>query len=160
VSQIRDCIERFRRALIVAWPLAVETVSDLAPRDAGDSWLSSWKQGQWEFYVEMPLFWGSKHFLSPYDSGADLMGSSSRVSSPGENPTHEVHCELQPGAIDLLTNRPPADGASAMTFVRLAAFRNGWHVEEPPFDCVLLLSNGKELFVQREFIRWRVDQLE
>src|SRR5215218_11261153 len=112
MSQIGEYIESFRRAMIVAWPLATETVGDLALRGAGDTWLFSWKQSQWEFFVEMPLFWGSKHFLNPYDSGADLMGSSSRVSWPGDEPTHEVRCELQPGATDLLTDRPVAGGAS------------------------------------------------
>jgi hypothetical protein len=157
VIRIDDCLARFREALIAGWPVVEPIARDIGI--SGEYWLDSWKQSQWEFLVEMPLFWGSDRFLVPYDSGADLDGPSSRVHRPDAEATHDVRCTVDPGAIDLLTGDTITTEGKTVSFIRFAALTNGWHHQAPPFDCVLLEVDGQETLVRFGSARWEVAQV-
>lgn len=154
MTRIEDCLRWFREALTANWSTAELVTRELGGN--GEYWLESWKQSQWEFFVEMPLFWGSERFLVPYDSGADLDGTSSRVRSPTAAATHDVRCIIETGAIDLLTGVPLATEGKTVSFIRFAVLKNGWHHQAAPFDCVLLEVDGQEVLVRFESTRWAV----
>lgn len=133
-------LEKYRALLTSFWQDAIAIAKDAG----GEEWLNDWKQANWELIVEGGLRSTSLFALLPYGEGADFNGGSSRILRPEAVSTHAVRARPIAGSIDVLSGQPavfPAGGLIVECFVTM---RDGWHYEEPPFDCVLFLGEGTE----------------
>jgi hypothetical protein len=136
---IEHALSTFRAVLENHWS-AVDALGRSArdPTLAGD-----WAQAMWESIVEGALqqeYTGIR--LVVYGDGADVHGASSRYSFPQDLPTHEVRCAH--------------DACDGCVFDRYARTTPYGCVEEPPFDCVVALLDGKEVLLPLEGITWSV----
>ena len=115
---------------------------------SADEMLADWSQSNWEMIVEAAVSSGKGIYLEPYGEGADCNDVGSRTWMPGRASTHAVHCVPRGGARlrDTLMQvdvEAPRNGFSIDQFV--SRTEEGWYVEAPPFDHVLVQTKNSEV---------------
>jgi len=105
-------------------------------RGADTNYIYNWLQASWELLVERMIL-QPKNYLEVYGEGADLYGSSSRISFSDSLPTHRIRCKSKhsPTVKDLLSGEyiNPND----LFFEELVGFSDGYYNIQPPFNFVL-----------------------
>ena len=150
---VSNLIAEFRDVILKAWP----NVEALAKNDSTESLKNDWLQSCWERLVEHSLFKYGLIRLEVYGEGADINGSSSRVSFPDDQVTHQVRCIPSIGGIafDVLNDcQIQFQKNSGYLFDRFASIRDGWYYDTPPFDHVVLDNNGSEAVIKLSEVRF------
>lgn len=145
-------IEAFAHFLTASWEdmLRLKALSGYT-----DSFTQDWLQANWELLVEIGI---SDILLMSYGEGADVYGTSERVTMPEQNPTHLVACMAVKdlGLVDVVTTGEVVVGDVGIPMTELVSFdgRN-WH-RRPPFEYVLcgdyVFSLGGARFVVRPIL--------
>jgi hypothetical protein len=103
-----------------------------------EDFLMDWMQASWELLVERSLL-STNEFLEIYGVGADLYGSSSRVTEKNAVPTHKIvmfSSNENNYVLDLLSNQN-VEIKNTMVFEEFVSFTNGFYSNKPSFDCIL-----------------------
>ncbi|MBL7134413.1 MAG: hypothetical protein ISS78_09980 [Phycisphaerae bacterium] len=137
-------LHAFRSLLNTFFP----TVRALAEEVGGEELLNDWKQANWELIVEGGVFPEGGRFLVPYGEGADYYGASSRVFRPEAVSTHAVFCLARRNTKDCITGSLALLPAGGLPLEYFVTIREGWYYEQPPFDCVLVVLDGREVVLQ------------
>ncbi len=106
---------------------------------------NDWIQSNWEMLVERKVL-HLNEYLEVYGEGADFNGKSSRITDIYSFPTHSVKV-LVNNEKDVLNNSEVEK--SEYTFERLVGFKNGFYIDMPPFDFVLV--QDEDYGVERVF---------
>ena len=125
-----------------------------------DGMLNDWLQGNWELIVEATL--SPRVHLEIYGEGADCNDRSSRVLFPGWIATHRVVCRPLDGVqtLDDVLNRVPIPAQQPLYFEEFVTMRDGWYYREPPFDFVLIETDGVERIVRRADVVFHLQEIQ
>lgn len=129
-----------------------------------ESVLNDWAQANWEMIVEAALSRDQRVVLDVYAAGADCNDRSSRVWRPELLPTHAVVCRpTRPDGVvrDHLSTKDIEVTSAGLRLTEFVAFTlDGWYIAEPPFDHVLVDSDGVEVVVNVSDVSFHVVKLE
>jgi hypothetical protein len=144
---INQTVNAFRNFLNASWDSFTVFNNHLSKEDIEDR-INDWYQANWEILVESTVT-NHTEFIEPYGFGADCNGDSSRVWLPKANATHRITCCIKPDTIckDLYTGDSINESdIKDMTFVKFTTLAKNkkWHVDMPPFNCVLLMQKSKK----------------
>jgi hypothetical protein len=107
-----------------------------------DSFVIDWLQANWELFIE-GSFSSEAIRVEIYGEGADINGSSSRVTFPNDIPTASVKCIWSDVIEDKLTHKM-VKFKEPILFEKFVTVKDGWYYEDCPFDAVLVQIEGKE----------------
>ncbi|MFH2122372.1 MAG: hypothetical protein ABIJ50_02670 [Pseudomonadota bacterium] len=155
MKSLDELIDIFRALLNNCWIKIQIFKTDVE----GEYLLNDWKQFNWELIVENNLFQRRDFYLEPYGEGADYYGDSSRILRPEALPTHTVCCHSENEVIDLLTGNMVTFSSEGLPLECFVAIRDGWYFEEPPFDCILIIKDRKQLVVRIKDINFKLLRL-
>lgn len=146
---VSEMLEHFIAMLNSAWPVVRQFVSD----DYVPYFQEDWLESNWELIVEEGIqgICNKVIRLETYGDGADANGASSRILLPNELPTHAIFCAPKSGgpeAKDHLSQCQIQISPPGWKLDRFVTTRDGWFVEEAPFDFTLI-DNGSSSYVFR-----------
>jgi len=107
---------------------------------------SDWVQANWELLVERNVLPLNK-YLEVYGDGADFYAESSRITDFNACTTISI-VVIVANTEDLLNNHLIISGR--YKFDRLVKFTDKFYLESPPFECVLVLDQEKD--IERVFL--------
>ncbi len=156
---IDTAIRIFANFLNNSWTIIYPLLLD---RDytTNESSLNDWLQANWELLVERKIL-PVQEYLEIYGEGADLYGSSSRVTDTDKLPNFKVIIKSKDGkeVLDILNDELIT--FEALNFDRLVGFKDGYYVLEPVFNYVLLNDPalGLERVVELENVKFELERM-
>lgn len=121
--------------------------------------INDWLQANWELLVErkvLPL----NEYLEIYGEGSDYYGESSRITDVQSMPCYSIRViSCCSDLVDLLNKAEI--GNVNLIFDRLVGFENGFYIDNPPFNYVLVQdeSSGNEMVLPLEKIRFELQTI-
>ncbi|MBK9261551.1 MAG: hypothetical protein IPM54_17315 [Polyangiaceae bacterium] len=161
-TRLNQAIGVFLTVLRAGWHPMTALAQQMAGRDKEEV-LADWAQANWEMIVEAAVAVNPQTFIEQYGEGAECNARGYRVWEPDAEPTHAVHCVLRDGngICDVLLGEYvqfPDTGLQLDRFASRSA--NGWYLECPPFDHVLLRTGGRDVLVPLKDVRFTLKKIE
>lgn len=132
-------IRAFATFLNASWDIVVPLLSS-REYTSDESSIGDWLQANWEILIEKKIL-KQNEYLEIYGDGADYNGASSRMNDVKALPTHKVTVFLNEQAIDILNNEVIIS-KDDFEFGSLVGFYDGFYINQPPFNYVLLFDNS------------------
>jgi hypothetical protein len=147
--EINKAIRIFSDFLNYSWDKVIPLLIDRS-YTSDESSINDWLQANWEILVERNVL-SQNGYLEFYGDGADCYGASCRMTDIEADSTFAVKVKLdKKNANDILNNEILPTNA-VFSFDKLVNFKNGFYLNEPPFDYVLIQdNNGKDRVFQLE----------
>jgi hypothetical protein len=157
VMEIDKAIRIFSDFLNSSWGIVTPLLIDRS-YTSDESSIGDWLQANWEILVEKKVL-RQNEYLEIYSDGADYNGSSSRMSDIEAMPTHTFRVFSDEEGVDILNNEIISSKAE-FEFDRLVGFQNGFYVNLPPFNYVLLTdSSGMERVLSLDKITFELQHI-
>lgn len=137
--EINKEIRAFASFLNTSWDIVVPLLSG-REYTSDESSIGGWLQANWEILVEKKIL-KQNEYLEIYSDGADYNGASSRMNDIEALPTHNLTVFLNDKAVDILNNETIIS-KEELQFDRLVGFQDGFYINQPPFNYVLLIDNS------------------
>ena len=155
--EIDKAIKIFSDFLNSSWNIVTPLLIDRS-YTSDESSSGDWLQTNWEILVEKKVL-KQNEYLEIYGDGADYNGASSRISDIEAMPTHTFRVFLDDESIDILNNEIISNKVE-FEFDRLVGFQNGFYVNLPPFNYVLLTdSSGMERVLSLDKITFELQNI-
>lgn len=125
-----------------------------------ESSIADWLQANWEILVERKVL-KVNQYLDVYAEGADLNGSSSRITDLDALPNYIVKVQSRLGGeiLDFLNNDKIL--ITDADFLELVSFKDGFYRKEPKFEFVLLQDDiGIERVVLIEEVKFELQKIK
>lgn len=155
--EINQTIRTFASFLNASWDIVVPLLSG-REYTSDESSIGDWLQANWEILVEKKIL-KQNEYLEIYSDGADYNGASSRMNDIEALPTHNLTVFLNDKAVDILNNET-IFSKEELEFDRLVGFQDGFYINQPPFNYVLLIDNsGIERVLSLDQINFKLQRI-
>lgn len=130
-------IKMFANFLNSSWDIAFQILQK-------DYLMNDWLQANWELLVEQQIL-KPNDYLEVYGEGADLIGTSSRITIPEALSNYKI--EVKPKnknyVFDILNNeKTPLEN---VCFDKFVGFENNFYVLKPDFKYALIMDKNIHL---------------
>jgi hypothetical protein len=136
--KIDKALRVFAEYLNISWVTVLPLLVD-REYTTNEISINDWLQSNWELLVELKVL-GLGEYLEIYGEGADLNGSSSRVTDINALATFKIKVgAVNPeNTLDFLNNQYVK--LDNITFDRIVGFKNEFYFIEPDFKYVLVFD--------------------
>lgn len=151
-------VRYFAKFVNESWASVIPLLEDRS-YTTNESSIADWLQSNWEILVERKVL-KLNQYLDVYGAGADINGSSSRITDLSALPNYAVKVNSRFGKkiTDLLNDEQVLITDS--NFLELVSFKDGFYQKEPQFEFVLLEDDiGVERVVSIEEVKFELIEI-
>lgn len=132
---IDKALRVFAHYLNISWGTVVPLLID-REYTSNETSINDWLQSNWELLIELKVL-NSGEYLEIYGEGADLNGSSSRITDITALATYKIKVKAinSKKILDILNNQYVE--LDNVVFDKIVGFKNGFYFIEPDFKYVL-----------------------